>query len=178
PTKSYGEDEAIQTVKSAGFWITVLNVEMMDLVFSLDNVVAAVSLSEKLWVVMIGVAIGIVTMRFAAGAFSYIIEKEPILKSAAYILVFNIGVELLLEELAGFEISDWMRFSISLLTILLTLAYGHIKFLRILRPLLIWISQGFSNFNAIIDWALVPVIGTVKLIWNILNSMIRRPEKA
>ena len=32
-----------------------------------DNVVAAVSLSDELWVVLLGVSIGILTMRFAAG---------------------------------------------------------------------------------------------------------------
>ena len=42
----------------------------------LDNVIAAVSLSDKIWVVMIGVAIGILTMRFAAGIFSY--QRLPV----------------------------------------------------------------------------------------------------
>lgn len=50
----------------------------------------AVSLSDKLWVVMLGVFIGILLMRFAY-LFSYVVEKLPIPKKAAYILVFNIG---------------------------------------------------------------------------------------
>ena len=114
--------------------MTVLTVEMMDLVFSLDNVVAAVSLSDKLWVVLIGVAIGILAMRFAAGLFSYAVEREPILKQAAYLLVLNIGVELLLEDLCRLEISDWMKFGISIATILLAVAYAHFHFLQIFRP--------------------------------------------
>ena len=129
----------------------------MDLVFSLDNVVAAVSLSDKIWVVMLGVAIGIVVMRFAAGIFSSIIEKEPILKTAAYILVLNIGIELLLEELAGIEFSDWMRFGISLATIALSLAYAHFKFMQIFRPLLVWISQGLAIVNAAVSWIFAPL---------------------
>jgi tellurite resistance protein TerC len=120
-----GDDEAVRPIKIRSFWATVLMVELMDLAFSLDNVVAAVSLSDKIWVVMLGVAIGIVVMRFAAGIFSTIVEKEPILKTAAYILVLNIGIELLLEELAGVAISDWMRFGISITTIALSLAYAH-----------------------------------------------------
>ncbi len=136
----------------------------MDLAFSLDNVVAAVSLSDKLWVVMIGVAIGILVMRFAAGIFSYVVAKEPILKTAAYILVLNIGVELLLEDLAHIEISDWMKFGISMATILLSLAYAHIKFLRFFRPVLIWISQGLALVNGIIKWVLAPLSGIYHLI--------------
>jgi tellurite resistance protein TerC len=64
---------------------------MMDLIFSIDNVVAAVSLSDKIWVVMLGVGIGILTMRFAAGVFSYAVEREPILQQAAYVLILNMA---------------------------------------------------------------------------------------
>jgi tellurite resistance protein TerC len=129
-----GNDEDMKPLQTRTFWMTVLSVELMDLAFSLDNVVAAVSLSDKLWVVFIGVAIGILVMRFAAGIFSYVIEKEPILKTAAYILVLNIGVELLLEDLGGVVIGDWLRFGISITTILLCLAYAHLPFLRVFRP--------------------------------------------
>ncbi len=69
------EDEELQPIKVQSFWSTVLTVELMDLIFSIDNVVAAVSLSNKIWVVMIGVGIGILTMRFAAGIFSYAVTR-------------------------------------------------------------------------------------------------------
>jgi len=92
------EGEDLQPIKSRAFWATVLTVETMDLIFSIDNVVAAVSLSDKIWVVMIGVAIGILTMRFAAGIFGYAVLREPILKQAAYVLVLSIGMELILEQ--------------------------------------------------------------------------------
>ena len=163
------EEDSTKPLKARTFWATVLSVELMDLAFSLDNVVAAVSLSDKLWVVMIGVAIGILVMRFAAGIFSYVVAKEPILKTAAYILVLNIGVELLLEDLAHIEISDWMKFGISMATILLSLAYAHIKFLRVFRPVLIWISQGLALVNGIIKWVLAPFTGIYHLILKIFS---------
>jgi tellurite resistance protein TerC len=151
----------------------VLMVELMDLVFSIDNVVAAVSLSDKLWVVMIGVAIGILTMRFAAGIFSYLVEHEPVLYKAAYILVLNIGIELLLEEIWKIEIGDWTRFGISVGTIVLALIYGRLKILhRPLRPVLIWVSQGFGYLNNIINWLLIPIFGIFKLLWKGFRSLI------
>lgn len=58
------------------FWWMVLQVEVIDLVFSLDNVVAAVSLSPDFWVVALGVAIGIILMRFAAGVFAHLVKKS------------------------------------------------------------------------------------------------------
>src|SRR5574338_603083 len=103
------EDEAVKPIKVQTFWATVLTVEVMDLIFSIDNVVAAVSLSNKLWVVMIGVAIGILTMRFAAGIFSYAVQREPILQQAAYVLVLNIGIELTISQIWHIEIPDMLR---------------------------------------------------------------------
>jgi tellurite resistance protein TerC len=169
------EDENTKPVVVRSFWMTVLSVELMDLAFSLDNVVAAVSLSEKLWVVMLGVGIGILVMRFAASLFSIIVQKEPILKTAAYILVLNIGVELLLEDLAHLEFSDWTRFGISMGTIALCLAYAHLPFLRVFRPVLIWLSRGFGLVNGIVSWVLAPLTGALGLIGKVFK---RKPLAA
>ncbi len=160
-------------IKQDSFWLVVLNVELMDLAFSLDNVVAAVSLSNNLLVVMIGVAIGILAMRYAAGIFSYIVLKAPILKTAAYILVFNIGVELLLEDFHIVEFSDWARFGISIGTLALCLAYEYFPFLRIFRPVLLWISQGLGLVNGFINWVLAPVRGILYLLGLIFK---KKPE--
>jgi tellurite resistance protein TerC len=153
------EEEAhIHHLESSRFWNIVVIVEVTDLIFSLDNVVVAVTLSNKLWVVMIGVAIGILMMRFAAGLFSYAVEREPILKSAAYLLVFNIGIELLLSEFHVLELGGYARFAISIGTILICLAYAHSGSFRKIKPVLLWIAEGMSHFNAVLDWILKPVI--------------------
>lgn len=165
--------DGVKKLAQVGFWTVVLNVEMMDLAFSLDNVVAAVSLSDRLWIVMLGVAIGILVMRFAAGIFSYVVQREPILKSAAYILVLNIGVELIVAELAHVEISDLMRFGISIATILLSLAYAHLPFLHIFRPLLLWLSRGLGLVNGLVSWVFEPLQGLVGLVTRLFQ---RRPE--
>jgi tellurite resistance protein TerC len=190
-------DDSEKAIRVRTFWMTVLNVELMDLAFSLDNVVAAVSLSNKLWVVIIGVFIGILVMRFAAGLFSYVVEKEPILKTAAYILVLNIGIELLIEEfpldklanpvvinpfwqhLVAVEgnhiaIGDWTRFGISILTILLTLAYAHCKPLRVLRPFILWIVRALTLVNGIITWALMPFKAVFDLFIRLFRLIFRR----
>ena len=166
------EDGDVQPVKVQSFWPTVLTVELMDLIFSIDNVVAAVSLSDKLWVVMLGVGIGILTMRFAAGIFSYAVTREPILKQAAYVLVLNIGVELVLDQLWHVEISDFMRFGISAATILLALAYAHSPFLQRFRFVLVWLARGIGIVNEFVDWIFAPVRGLLRAI----GSMFRRSE--
>jgi len=97
-------------VEGKGFWNVVIAVELADLAFSLDNVVAVVALSDNLYIVMFGVFMGILTMRFAAGIFTWMILREPILKPAAYLVVFNIGAELLLDEFLGIEFGAGLKF--------------------------------------------------------------------
>ena len=167
------EDTDVKPIKVQTFWATVLTVELMDLIFSIDNVVAAVSLSNKLWVVMVGVAIGILTMRFAAGAFSYAVEREPILRQAAYVLVLNIGVELVLEQVWHVEISDLLRFAISAGTILLALAYAHLPVLQKLRFVLLWLVRGIGIINELVDWVLAPLRGLLGLF----TGLFRRPSE-
>jgi tellurite resistance protein TerC len=164
------EDGEGRPIQKKTFWATVLTVELMDLVFSIDNVVAAVSLSSKLWVVLLGVGIGILTMRFAAGLFSYAVEREPILKQAAYILVLTIGLELVLEQVWQIEFSDLMRFGISISIILFSLAYAHIKPLQKLRFVLLWLTHGIGIVNELVDWLLAPVRGILKLIGSIFQK--------
>jgi len=151
------EVEKQRTLRSKSFWSVVLTVELMDLIFSIDNVIAAVSLSDEIWVVMLGVGIGILTMRFAAGLFSYAVEREPILKSAAYILVLNIGIQLIIEQIWSVEISDLTRFAISMLIIFGSLAYAHSRFLQRFGFILAWLTHGIGILNQLIDWVFMPL---------------------
>lgn len=164
-------------VVKVSFWSIVLTVELTDLIFSIDNVVAAVALSDKLWVVILGVFIGILLMRFAAGWFSYLVDKEPVLKKAAYILILNIGAELIISEITGLEINSWLRFGISVFTILISLAYAHSKLLQHLQPVLDWLAEGFANINELVDWILVPVLGLIKLIFWLITFPFKHKHK-
>jgi len=171
------DDEQMRPIKVQTFWATVLTVETMDLIFSIDNVVAAVSLSDKLWVVMLGVAIGILTMRFAAGVFSYAVRREPILQQAAYVLVLNIGIELTLQQVWHIEIPDMLRFGISVTTILLALAYAHSPFLQKSRFVLTWLAQGIGIVNELVDWIFAPIRGLFNAIVALFKSS-SKPEAA
>ena len=158
-------DGHVHPTEARSFWLLVLTVELADLAFSLDNVVAAVAVSDKLWAVMLGVFIGILIMRFAAGWFSYLVEREPVLKSSAYLLVLAIGVQLLLGEFAGLVISDWARFGLALGIIALSLLYARVRWLHVFDPILMWLAEGFANFNELFDWALKPFEAVVKVPW-------------
>ena len=156
-----------------GFWGVVLAVELADLAFSLDNVVAVVALSDNLYLVMFGVAIGIITMRFAAGIFTLMIMKEPILKPAAYIVVFNIGTELLLDEFAHIQFGSALKFMISAGTLILAVVYAHIKPLHVLQPVFVWLGQGMADLNELLDWVLKPVWLVFKILFRLIGLVLR-----
>lgn len=168
------EEQFAQAHKVQTFWMVVVNVELADLIFSLDNVVATVAISKVLWIVMLGVAIGILAMRFAAGLFTKAVLKEPILKLAAYILVLNIGIQLLLEDLAKVEISDLARLAIALSIIGAALLYAHFKPIQKLRPILVWLAQGMDSINEVINWALVPITVLFRSITFVFRKLFRK----
>jgi YkoY family integral membrane protein len=84
------------------FWATVVAVEVMDLAFSIDNVVAAVAyvknfpMPSKLVLVCTGVFLGILTMRFAAQGFVKLMQRYPFLETCAFVVIGILGIKLVL----------------------------------------------------------------------------------
>ncbi len=68
----------------------------MDLVFSIDNVLAAVSFTDSLSIIMLGVGIGILAIRFATTKFISIINNNPIVEKIAYYVIAGLGLKLAL----------------------------------------------------------------------------------
>lgn len=167
-----GEEFQIEQERTIhrGFWGVVLAVELADLAFSLDNVVAVVALSNLLWLVMFGVFVGILTMRFAATIFTRLVLREPILKNAAYIVVLNIGVELLLAELFGIEVNSVLKFAISAGTLILAVVYAHVTTLHVLRPIFVWLGEGMANLNELMDWALRPIGYLFRVLFHLASN--------
>jgi YkoY family integral membrane protein len=77
------------------FWSIIFMVEIMDLVFSIDNVFAAVAFTSNLWLICGGVFIGILAMRFATGKFISLLEKNPVLEKVAYYVIGSLGLKLM-----------------------------------------------------------------------------------
>ena len=96
-------DESLEekSAKKAGFWQTVLLVELTDIAFAVDSILAAAALSSKLWVLILGGVLGIIMMRFAATIFSSLLDRFPDLEKTAYLLVIIVGLKLVIE---GFKI--------------------------------------------------------------------------
>lgn len=76
------------------FWATVALVEVMDLAFSIDNVFAAVAFTDNIYLICIGVFIGILAMRFVAQSFVRLMEKFPFLEGVAFLVIGLLGLKL------------------------------------------------------------------------------------
>lgn len=97
--------------KGAGFWMTVVQVELIDLAFALDSVLAGVALvntarhPDKTWVVVAGGLLGVIILRFAAGVFINLLQRYPSLDHLAYALVGWAGVKMI--TVAGHTYHHW-----------------------------------------------------------------------
>lgn len=81
------------------FWSTVALVELMDLAFSIDNVFAAVAFTDNIYLIWIGVFIGILAMRFVAQGFVRLMERFPFLEGIAFTVIGILGLKLALSGL-------------------------------------------------------------------------------
>lgn len=108
------------------FWSTVIAIELADLVFSIDNVFAAVAFTDNIWLIYFGVFVGIIAMRFAANGFVKLIEKYPSLEKIAYWVVGLLGVKLI--------ISYWLK---ELNTEVIDLLFSLVVLLAFLIPIVI-----------------------------------------
>ncbi|WP_443939515.1 TerC family protein [Pedobacter sp. MW01-1-1] len=103
-TKNAEDEEVIDKNKSwiykstvglmGKFWATVALVEVMDLAFSIDNVFAAVAFTDHIYLIYIGVFIGILAMRFVAQAFVKLMEKFTFLETVAFVVIGVLGLKL------------------------------------------------------------------------------------
>lgn len=78
------------------FWGTVAAVELMDIAFSIDSVLAAFGISNQIWVLLLGGMLGVLMMRGVAGVFLKLIDRVPEIETTAYVLILIIAVKMLL----------------------------------------------------------------------------------
>ena len=84
------------------FWATVVAVEVMDLAFSIDNVFAVVAFTNNIYLIWIGVFIGILAMRFVAQGFVKLMERFTFLETVAFLVIGVLGIKLILSFAADF----------------------------------------------------------------------------
>lgn len=88
---------------SASFAAVVIQIMVLDVVFSLDSIITAVGMANDLWVMATAVIIAVGIMFAASGPFSQFIERHPTVRMLALSFLLLIGMTLIADG-AGFHV--------------------------------------------------------------------------
>ena len=92
------DDEGDGDAKPHSFWGTIVQIMILDIVFSLDSVITAVGLADHVEVMIGAVVISVIIMMWAAGPIANFVNKRPTVKMLALSFLLLIGVSLLAES--------------------------------------------------------------------------------
>lgn len=99
-----GEEEKELKKGSRGFFNTLIQIAILDIVFSLDSVITAVGMANDIIVMILAVVIAVGVMMFASKSISNFIDANPTIKILALSFLILVGVTLIAEGL-DFHIS-------------------------------------------------------------------------
>ena len=112
--KLEGEDgHANPTRAVASFSAVIVQILLLDIVFSLDSVITAVGMANNLWVMVAAVVIALGVMLAFAGAISDFVNRHPTLKMLALSFLILIGVTLVGESLGQHIPKGYIYFSMA-----------------------------------------------------------------
>jgi predicted tellurium resistance membrane protein TerC len=97
--KLEGEEGHTSTRVAASFAAVIVQILLLDIVFSLDSVITAVGMTDRLGVMIAAVVAAVVLMMFFAGPISRYVDRHPTVKMLALSFLLLIGVTLIAEGL-------------------------------------------------------------------------------
>jgi predicted tellurium resistance membrane protein TerC len=80
------------------FWLIILQIGIIDIVFSLDTVFTAVGLANRVEVMIAAIVVSVLVMMMVSSAVSGIIERHPTIKGLALVFMVLVGVSLMAES--------------------------------------------------------------------------------
>ena len=92
-----GEEGESSRKVYAGFTAVIVQIMLLDIVFSLDSVITAVGMVNNLWIMIAAVVISIIAMMLFAGKIGAFVQRHPTIKMLALAFLLLIGVTLIAE---------------------------------------------------------------------------------
>lgn len=103
-TSPEDESESHHTLGYSSLWQVIPLIAITDLAFSLDSVTTAIAIADKIWLILLGGTIGVITLRFLAELFIRWLEEYTHLEDAGFITVGLVGIRLLIRVIEP----DWV----------------------------------------------------------------------
>ena len=95
------EGEHSQNKKTANFASILIQIAILDVVFSLDSVITAVGLVDELPIMVIAIVTAVMVMLFASKSIADFVDNNPTLKILALSFLILVGMTLIIE---GFDV--------------------------------------------------------------------------
>ena len=92
-----GEDGESSTRVYPSFWNVIIQILLLDIVFSLDSVITAVGMVDRIEIMITAVVLALIVMLVAAGPISGFVERHPTVKMLALAFLLLIGTTLIIE---------------------------------------------------------------------------------
>lgn len=98
------DDDVFDSLKAGlGFGAAIIQIILLDLVFSIDSIITAVGMTDEIPIMFLAVIVAVTVMLTAAGPLSRFIEKNPTVVMLALAFLFMIGMTLIADGF-GFHI--------------------------------------------------------------------------
>jgi predicted tellurium resistance membrane protein TerC len=107
------DGHATKGIKHASFTAVIIQILLLDIVFSLDSVITAVGMANQLWVMVTAVVIALGVMLVFAESISNFVNRHPTLKMLALSFLILIGVTLVGEGLGQHIPKGYIYFSMA-----------------------------------------------------------------
>ena len=111
-----GEADDKPAGKAPSFMGTIVQIAILDIVFSLDSVITAVGMTNNLPVMIAAVMIAVFTMMLFSGAVSRFVEDNPTIKMLALAFLVLVGVVLIAEGLSAHVPKGYVYFAMGFST--------------------------------------------------------------
>jgi len=111
--KLEGEDGGATVNAAPSFSSTIVQILLLDIVFSLDSVITAVGMASQIGVMIAAVIIAVLVMLVFAGAISGFVERHPTVKILALSFLLLIGVTLVADGLGHHVPKGYIYFSMA-----------------------------------------------------------------
>jgi predicted tellurium resistance membrane protein TerC len=98
---------------TASFGSIIVQIMLLDIVFSLDSVITAVGMAQELWVMIAAVVLAVAAMMLFANAVSEFVERHPTIKVLALSFLILIGVMLVVEGMGGHVNKGYIYFAMA-----------------------------------------------------------------
>lgn len=92
-------EAVVASAQSVSFAGVVIQIAMLDIVFSFDSVITAIGLAQRVWVMVAAIVLAVLVMMVSVGRVSAFVEDHPTIKILALSFLLLIGVSLVAEGL-------------------------------------------------------------------------------